>query len=274
MTCSFYILDYKYPIFAGLIPSERECVLTLLMSLCSGSRSGQHPEEAGYSCTGGQRQAVRLWQWVLMGESRAWLQMLTAVAFVILSGKSLSLPISSSSLSLDVNHRLSAFCYNLSTDICKASLYFSFCLSLGYHFNISLISVFPWVEWGCFLHFLGVVRLCICTAWCVCSSFVKHFHFQLQLSVGWRRLTDPLSVYEPISLSLCLFSLFSISLSDTIKQKHISKPSERGIFLSFLFYSSLLCLLSPLPVVTFLSSRFALCVVQFIGWLFCSAQLT
>lgn len=205
------------------------------MSLCSGSRSEQHPKEAGYSCTGGQRQAVRLWQWVLMGESRAWLQMLTAVAFVILSGKSLSLPFSSSTLSLDVNHRLSALCYNSITYICKASLYFFlFVIGISY---ISLISIFPWVEWGRFLHFLGVVRLCICTAWCVCSSFVKHFHFQLQLSVGWRRLTDPLSVYEPISLSLCLFSLFSISLSDTIKQKHISKPSERGIFLIPFFFT-------------------------------------
>lgn len=43
--------------------------LSLIMP--AGSRSGQQQEEAGHSSTGGQRQALRLWQWVLLGESRA-----------------------------------------------------------------------------------------------------------------------------------------------------------------------------------------------------------
>lgn len=123
----------------------------------------------------------------------------------------------------------------------------------------------------CGFFYFVVVRLGICTAWCVFSSFVKHFHFQISVE----RLTDWSSVglWACFSESLSLlFLLLLFSLSDTIKQKHISKPSERGIFLFIMFHSSLPCLLSSLLAFIFLLCyQVAPCVAQFI--LFCIIYL-
>lgn len=149
-------------------------------------------------------------------------------------------------------------------------LYFFFCLSLWYHTFLYLaFQIFPCAAGTCFFHFSGVIRLCICTAWCVFSSFVKHFQFQLQFSVGRRWLTDWSSVglWAYFSESLSVLSLLLLfSLSDSIKQKHISKPSERGIFLSFLFTPVCLSFVftACFDFLFVLPSRFALCVVQFI----------
>lgn len=60
--------------------------------------------------------------------------------------------------------------------------------------------------------------------------------------------------------SFSAYALFSFSLSDTIKQKHISKPSERGIFLSFLLlHSAFVFCLHCLVFQSASDSRFALC---------------
>ncbi len=109
----------------------------------------------------------------------------------------------------------------------------------------------------------------------VFSSSVKHFHFQPQLSVSRHRLTDWQIVCRPMSMflwvSVCSLSFLPLfSLSDTIKQKHISKSSERGIFLSLTFSLQSALSLSLLPVFfsSVLPSRLALCVVLLRGYLF------
>lgn len=67
----------------------------------------------------------------------------------------------------------------------------------------------------------------------------------------WAYFSECLSM-----LSFSFFcSLFS-SLSDTIKQKHISKPSERGIFLSHSLFS-----FQPAPIL--LASLFTACLYSF-----------
>lgn len=122
------------------------------------------------------------------------------------------------------------------SDICKASIgsavFFFFCLSLWYHTFLSM------GEGGSSTSLVLSDFVSVLLDVFFFSSFVQHFHFQLQFSVVRRWLTDWSSVglWAYFSESLSVLSLLPLfSLSDTIKQKHISKSSERGIFLSFLF---------------------------------------
>lgn len=122
----------------------------------------------------------------------------------------------------------------------KLGLAICLCLSLqSQTFLILAFQIFPWAGGkGVFLPLLWfcqtVYLYCLMCFFLFCEAFSLSAVVLSRAALTW--LTDPQSVYEPISLSLCLCSLLLLfSLSDTIKQKHISKPSERGIFLSFLF---------------------------------------
>lgn len=151
--------------------------------------------------------------------------------------------------------------------------FFLFVIIISYNSLTYISNNFSQAEGACFFHFFNVVRLCICTAWCVFFSFfVKHFHFQLQFSAATDYWSS-VGLWAYSSESLSVLSLLLFSLSDTIKQKHISKPSERGIFLSFLFTPVCLVFTVCFYFLSMLPSRFALCVVQFIGLMFCSSTI-
>lgn len=150
-----------------------------------------------------------------------------------------------------------------------------------------MISYFPLtcisnlsVGWGgdCFFHFFGVVRLCIRTARCVffflfCEAF--SLWAAALSSADWQTdwLTDPLSVYEPISLSLCLCSLFSFSsLFQTLSNKSIFQNLLKEVYFShsFLLLSALSFVFTAcFNFLSMLPSRFAFCLVQFLRVLFC-----
>lgn len=69
--------------------------------------------------------------------------------------------------------------------------------------------------------------------------------------------------------SFSAYALFSFSLSDTIKQKHISKPSERGIFLSFLLLHSAVSFVSTAWFFNLHQTVDLLCVVHLAVFMFC-----
>lgn len=103
------------------------------------------------------------------------------------------------------------------------------------------------------------VCYCICIAKCVLFLFCVVFPLSAAVLIR-ALLTD----WSSVSLwaSFSAYALFSFSLSDTIKQKHISKPSERGIFLSFLILHSALSFVSTAWFDFFFpssSDRFVLC---------------
>lgn len=97
---------------------------------------------------------------------------------------------------------------------------------------------------------------CICIAKCVLSSFVEHFHFQLQFSLGRCQLTDPLSVCEPF---LCLCSLLLLSFRHYQTKAYFKTFWKR--YISLVPFTPL-CFVFCLHCLVFQSasdSRFALC---------------
>lgn len=134
--------------------------------------------------------------------------------------------------------------------------------------GLALLSLIYYLDFSCFFKCESVQqqkrevflqRLCYCICIAKCVLFLFCVAFPLSAAVLIRALlTDRSSV--SLWASFSAYAL-SFSLSDTIKQKHISKPSERGIFLSFLILHSALSFVSTAGLIfpSASDTRFILC---------------
>lgn len=219
------------------------------MSLSSGSRSRQQQEENGHGSAGGQRQAIRLWQWVLMSlvtQSRGSLTSRNVCNLV----KQLSF--------------LFALLYTCSLFLCSALTRCLKCFWASFFLSFVTIQIFlvlafpisPWAEehvsfWCCQIAYLYCF-VCVC-------SFVEHIHLPLQFLVVQSWLTGRLSVY---SMSLFLWvSVCAFSSPYLLSFRHYQTKAYFKIFwkryISLIsFHSSLPCLFVSLPVL------FSVCVTR------------